>query len=142
MTARRHVLLASAAIGAFALAPALSACSDSAKNAQPAASDASSTAASSQEGSTHVGTLIDVRTPEEFAEGHLKEARNIDFSAPDFAEKIGELDKNAEYTLYCRSGRRAGEALDMMKAAGFTKVTNAGGLEEAAKALDTEIVKN
>ena len=83
-----------------------------------------------------------MRTPEEFADGHLKGATNIDFNSADFTEKINELDKDAEYTLYCRSGRRSGLAVEAMKAVGFTKVTNAGGVEQASKTLGLDIVKD
>lgn len=141
MTARRRPLAAIAAFGVLALVPALGACSDASTDAQPAASSAGQKTGAAAQPNTAVGALIDVRTPEEFAGGHLTGATNIDFNAPDFAERIGELDKDAEYTLYCRSGRRAGEALEIMKAAGFTKVANAGGLEEAAKSLGLDIVK-
>lgn len=157
MTARRPSLVFLAAFGALALVPALSACSNtpsepgstasSASSSASASSDSTSSGSSSSSGSsgqanTAIGTLIDVRTPEEFADGHLKGATNVDFNGPDFAEKISELDKDGEYTLYCRSGRRSGLALEAMKAAGFTKVTNAGGVEQASKTLGLDIVKD
>ncbi|WP_455159507.1 rhodanese-like domain-containing protein [Schaalia cardiffensis] len=157
MTARRPSLVFFATLGALALVPALSACSStpsesgstasSASSSASVSSDSASSGSSSSSGSsgqanTAIGTLIDVRTPEEFADGHLKGATNIDFNGPDFAEKISELDKDGEYTLYCRSGRRSGLALEAMKAAGFTKVTNAGGVEQASKTLGLDIVKD
>ena len=157
MTARRPSLVFFATLGALALVPALSACSSTPSESGSTASSASSSASvssdsassgsscssgSSGQANTAIGTLIDVRTPEEFADGHLKGATNIDFNGPDFAEKISELDKDGEYTLYCRSGRRSGLALEAMKAAGFTKVTNAGGVEQASKTLGLDIVKD
>lgn len=157
MTARRPSLVFFATLGALALVPALSACSStpsesgstasSASSSASVSSDSASSGSSSSSGSsgqanTAIGTLIDVRTPEEFADGHLKGATNIDFNGPDFAEKISELNKDGEYTLYCRSGRRSGLALEAMKAAGFTKVTNAGGVEQASKTLGLDIVKD
>ena len=157
MTARRPSLVFFATLGALALVPALSACSStpsesgstasSASSSASVSSDSASSGSSSSSGSsgqanTAIGTLIDVRTPEEFADGHLKGATNIDFNGPDFAEKISELDKDGEYTLYWRSGRRSGLALEAMKAAGFTKVTNAGGVEQASKTLGLDIVKD
>ena len=157
MTARRPSLVFFATLGALALIPALSACSNTPNESGSTASSASSSASvspdfassgssssseSSGQANTAIGTLIDVRTPEEFADGHLKGATNIDFNGPDFAEKISELDKDGEYTLYCRSGRRSGLALEAMKAAGFTKVTNAGGVEQASKTLGLDIVKD
>ncbi|ENO17454.1 phage shock protein PspE [Schaalia cardiffensis F0333] len=155
MTARRPSLVFFATLGALALVPALSACSSTPSESGSTASSASasvssdsassgssSSSGSSGQANTAIGTLIDVRTPEEFADGHLKGATNIDFNGPDFAEKISELDKDGEYTLYCRSGRRSGLALEAMKAAGFTKVTNAGGVEQASKTLGLDIVKD
>lgn len=76
------------------------------------------------------GTVVlDVRTPTEFAGGHLPQARNIDFEAADFATKIAALDKNATYAVYCRTGNRSGSALEQMTAAGFTHTYDlAGGI--------------
>ncbi|MFW6211710.1 MAG: rhodanese-like domain-containing protein [Spirochaetota bacterium] len=66
--------------------------------------------------------LIDVRTPAEFAEGHLPHALNIDIYGADFSEAIGKLDKNAPTFLYCRTGNRSGTALQAMKQMGFSEV--------------------
>lgn len=67
------------------------------------------------------GTIVlDVRTPAEFASGHLPQAKNIDIEGPDFATQIAALDKSAKYAVYCRSGNRSGTALEQMAAAGFT----------------------
>jgi rhodanese-related sulfurtransferase len=71
--------------------------------------------------------VLDVRTPEEFVEGHLSNAVNIDFNAPDFKAKVNELDKQKTYLVYCRSGRRSLEAAKVMKAAGFNSVINMKG---------------
>lgn len=66
------------------------------------------------------GTIVlDVRTPTEYAGGHLPGAQNIDIEAADFATKIAALDKFATYAVYCRSGNRSGTALEQMTAAGF-----------------------
>lgn len=135
MTAPTPRLAALLTIGAIGLV-GLSACGNEAEG-----SSAKSTGTAASERATPApGTLIDVRTAEEFTSGHLEGATNIDISAPDFAEKIASLDKSASYTLYCRSGRRAGQALEIMKAQGFEKVSNAGGLEEAASALGLDVV--
>ena len=73
------------------------------------------------------GTLVlDVRTPAEYASGHLPQATNIDVNA-DFANKIAALDKNATYAVYCQSGSRSGAALDQMTAAGFGHVYDLTG---------------
>ncbi|MEV0902772.1 rhodanese-like domain-containing protein [Actinoplanes sp. NPDC049802] len=73
--------------------------------------------------------LLDVRTPQEFAAGHLPGAVNLDMEATDFATRIAELDHGGTYALYCHSGRRSGLAADQMHAAGFTAVIDlAGGI--------------
>lgn len=71
--------------------------------------------------------VLDVRTPEEFAEGHLAGAVNVDASAPDFDGQVSELDADAAYAVYCRSGSRSEAAVERMQAAGFTDVEHLGG---------------
>lgn len=76
------------------------------------------------------GTIVlDVRTPAEYASGHLPQALNIDIEAGDFATRIATLDKNATYAVYCRSGNRSGVALEQMAGVGFTNLYDlAGGI--------------
>jgi len=85
-------------------------------------------------------TLIDVRTPAEYAEGHLAGAVNIDVQAVDFADRIAELPTDAEYVVYCRTGSRAGAAVTQMEALGFTDVSNAGSLADASASTGAAIV--
>ena len=66
--------------------------------------------------------ILDVRTPEEVAEGHLAGAKNINVQDDLFQVSIDQLDKNKTYLLYCRSGKRTAVAGAKMKAAGFKKV--------------------
>lgn len=66
--------------------------------------------------------ILDVRTPEEVAEGHLPGAKNIDVQDELFQQNIEQLNKNKTYLLYCRSGKRTAVAGAKMKAAGFKKV--------------------
>lgn len=74
--------------------------------------------------------LIDVRTPAEFAAGHISGASNIDVESADFASQIASLDKTKTYALYCHSGRRSGIAMQLMQQAGFTNVYDlSGGIE-------------
>ena len=68
--------------------------------------------------------IIDVRTPEEFNEGHLEKAVNIDFNAETFKEELAKLDKNKTYLVYCRSGNRSGRAMSIMRELGFKEVYN------------------
>jgi phage shock protein E len=72
-------------------------------------------------------TVIDVRTPEEFAEGHIEDATLIDFSARDFTDRIAELDPEQEYLVYCRSGNRSGQAVAIMRELGFGRVFDMEG---------------
>ena len=78
--------------------------------------------------------VIDVRTPAEYAAGHVAGAQNIDVEAGDFAAKISTLDKEASYLLYCRSGRRSAIAAEEMAKAGFTDVVDGGGLADLVAA--------
>jgi len=71
--------------------------------------------------------LLDVRTPEEYGAGKLAGSVNIDFYAPDFRDKLSQLDKNDHYVIYCRSGSRSGKTLTIMRELGFTHVEDIGG---------------
>lgn len=68
--------------------------------------------------------VLDVRTPEEFAAGHVAGAVNIDVSAPTFADQIAQLPTDATYLVYCRSGNRSAQAAAQMVEAGFVDVYN------------------
>ena len=71
--------------------------------------------------------LLDVRTPSEVAEGMISGAMVIDFTAPDFTDKISTLDKGKSYFVYCKAGGRSSRAVEQMKGAGFKKVYNLEG---------------
>lgn len=74
------------------------------------------------------GTIVlDVRTPAEFAVGHLPGARNIDVNAPDFLAQVTALPRDLPYAVYCRSGNRSATALGMLKQLGFTSTYHLGG---------------
>lgn len=74
------------------------------------------------------GTVVlDVRTADEFASGHLAGAHNLDVNAADFAAKVGALPKDVPYAVYCRSGNRSATALAVMKQLGFTQTYHLGG---------------
>lgn len=79
-------------------------------------------------------TVIDVRTPAEYAAGHIAGAQNIDVEAADFGSKIAGLDKKATYLVYCHSGRRSGIAATQMAAAGFTKIVDGGAMADLVAA--------
>lgn len=71
--------------------------------------------------------LIDVRTPEEFGEGHLAKALNYDWYGAAFDKQIATLDKSKPVFLYCRSGGRSASAVAKMKAAGFNEIYELSG---------------
>lgn len=66
--------------------------------------------------------IIDVRTPEEFAKGHIENAVNIDFYSAIFRDDLDKLDKDKTYLIYCRSGRRSGLAVPMMQELDFMEI--------------------
>ncbi len=75
-----------------------------------------------------VGVItLDVRTPGEYAEGHLEGAQLIDFQSGNFESEISSLDKDATYAVYCRSGNRSGQAVKVMHDAGLHNVYNLNG---------------
>ncbi len=86
--------------------------------------------------------VIDVRTPEETSMGYLEGAQLFDIQNASFMDNLATLDKAADYYIYCRSGNRAGQAIDIMKQAGFTgELVNGGSLENAANQTGLTVVK-
>ena len=72
--------------------------------------------------------LVDVRTPEEYAEGFIQGAINIDyFDQQSFIKQISELDKKEPVYLYCRSGNRSMKAARQLVTLGFEKVYDLAG---------------
>lgn len=124
-SARRRSRLVVAALAAAALT--LSACSDEVQAAS---------AAPLPEGTF----LIDVRTPAEFAEGHLAGALNIPVELPSFAAQIDALPVEGDFLVYCRTGRRAEAAIEYMEARGMSAV-NLGSLSAAAGATGRPVVR-
>lgn len=72
--------------------------------------------------------VVDVRTPDEFAEGHVENAHNIPLS--DVATGFAAIDKDQPIVVYCRSGNRSAMAMQALLEQGFTNVHNGGGLNE------------
>ncbi|CAM2065550.1 Rhodanese-like domain-containing protein [Sulfidibacter corallicola] len=73
--------------------------------------------------------LLDVRTPEEFKQGHIAGAELMNFHDPKFQARLGKLAKDKTYLVYCRSGGRSGKTAKMMKELGFVRVYDlAGGM--------------
>ncbi len=82
--------------------------------------------------------IIDVRSPQEFAAGHVEGAINIEHTA--IAQEIAKagVGKDDTVLLYCQTGRRSGIALDTLKGMGFSKAENVGGIELARKTLSNK----
>lgn len=68
--------------------------------------------------------ILDVRTPQETAQGMIEGAIEIDFLAPGFADAVKQLDKDKTYLVYCRSGNRSSQACTVMEEQGFSKLYN------------------
>lgn len=86
--------------------------------------------------------LLDVRTPAEYAAGHLPDAVLLDFQAPGFAQALAGLDPSLHTLLYCRSGTRSFAAMEVMRQAGWQRVTELKsgivGWQEAGLPVVTE----
>lgn len=66
--------------------------------------------------------ILDVRTPEEFADGHIDGAVNLDVQSRDFETKLRALDRKKSYLVYCRTGNRSRQAVIAMEALGFRSI--------------------
>jgi len=76
-------------------------------------------------------TILDVRTKGEYDPEHIEDAYNRDFYAADFREQLDSLDKSRVYLLYCRSGNRSGQTLDLAEELAFDTVFNMiGGITQ------------
>ena len=75
----------------------------------------------------HRTVALDVRTPEEFAAGHVPKAVNLNYSSPSFADEVAKLDRKRPYAVYCKSGGRSARAAKIMKDLGFQYVYDFSG---------------
>lgn len=71
--------------------------------------------------------LIDVRTPEEYKEGHITDAKNIDFYSKEFTAEFNKLDKDQPVYIYCRSGSRSRQAGNKLSEMGFKEIYDLKG---------------
>jgi rhodanese-related sulfurtransferase len=142
MDTRSHVVVAALVA---ALAVGVSACSSPSEDTSAAGADhvtfpsATSEAAAVPDGrhldptafATAIkqpGTVVlDVRTPAEYAAGHIATARNLDVQSSDFPQQVAALDKTASYAVYCHSGKRSAAAVQLMGAAGLANVVDLSG---------------
>ncbi|MGR0220681.1 rhodanese-like domain-containing protein [Agromyces sp. ZXT2-6] len=84
--------------------------------------------------------VVDVRTPGEYAAGHLDGAVNLDLTSGQLAAEVPALDPEDEYVVYCKSGNRSAQATQIMEQAGL-EVTDAGSMQQAADATGLPIVQ-
>lgn len=75
----------------------------------------------------HEGIILDVRTPEEFANGSIPEAVNINFYDDNFKNKLQELDTTQAVYVYCAKGGRSSKSMKMLADMGFNRVYNLSG---------------
>ncbi|CAN5307165.1 rhodanese-like domain-containing protein [soil metagenome] len=85
--------------------------------------------------------FVDVRTPAEYASGHLEGAISLDVEASTFDSLAAQLPADGTYLVYCRSGNRAAAAITRLQQLGFTNLTNGGGLDSAAASTGLKVVQ-
>ena len=126
--------------------PILKKSSDGKKAAVTAKAETKITEVSSAEAKKRLAdgsgvVVIDVRTPGEFAAGHIEGAKNIDFMAPDFAKKVQALDRNKTYLVHCQSGGRSGSSKKVFKKLGFKNILHLSNGFGEWKASGNKVVK-
>ncbi len=141
-TTFRRASLAALGAAALALTVSLSGCSSDSDSASDTAATSESSevqgpsaAVEAPESPVRVGvpqfaevitdpnvTIVDVRTPQEFSEGHIDGAVNIPVELPDFMDRVSELDPSGTYAVYCRSGNRSQPAVQGMASVGINGI--------------------
>ena len=84
--------------------------------------------------------VIDVRTPGEYAAGHLEGAINIDVQSPGFDAQAGAQPQDGTYVVYCQSGNRSAAAVSRLDELGYTDVIDAGSMSAATGSTGLAIV--
>lgn len=87
------------------------------------------------------GVLVDVRTPEEYAAGHLEGSQLINYYESDFEARVSELDRDVPVYVYCRSGGRSGRSASQLHDMGFKTVIDLSGGIMAWESAGKETVK-
>ena len=131
---RRAVLTASGAALSLALISPLAACSSSPSSSTTAATPVQETKAitkvdpaTAESLVTQGVTVLDVRNPEEYATGHIAGAVNVNWEGADFAAQVKQLDPATPVLVYCHSGNRSGQAVQVMEQEGFQRIFDLGG---------------
>ncbi len=87
-------------------------------------------------------TILDLRTPEEYAVAHLEGARLVNYNSPRFAEELAQLDRAQPYLIHCASGRRSTAALETFRKLGFQQVIHLDGGLRAWQAAGHPVVRS
>jgi rhodanese-related sulfurtransferase len=114
---------------ALVLCAPLLACSDDAEQASAASAEVSAGQPAAELALEEERTVIDVRTPDEFEQGHVEGSVNLDIRDAGFPEAIANLDPDGAYVVYCRSGNRSAQAANEMRALGL-EVIDGGALTD------------
>ncbi len=85
--------------------------------------------------------LIDVRTQQEFASNHIKNAKNIIYQGEDWEEQISKLDKEKPVYVYCQKGGRSAKCASLLQQAGFEKIYDLEGGISQWMIEEKEVVK-
>ena len=101
----------------------------SATGSQPTIAQPTAAASAIADVAAGRATLIDVRTPAEFAAGHAKGAINFDVTKME-AGRLPAVAKSAKIYVYCRTGVRAGMAQSILQHSGYTDVSSIGGMKD------------
>ena len=130
---RRAAMTASGAALSLALMGPLAACSSSTSTSTAATPVQETKAITKVDPATAESlvkqgvTVLDVRTPEEFATGHIAGAVNVNWEGADFATQVKQLDPAKPVLVYCHSGNRSGQAVRVMEQEGFQRIFDLGG---------------
>lgn len=130
---RPSVRLGGALLAVVALSAALAACGEAVAEQPPSPAPGQVTVIDSAQAAAlraQQGTVVaDVRTLEEYREGHVVGAQHIPLEDPElWAQRVAALDPSGTVVVYCRSGRRSAEAAQLLVQAGFESVYDAGGI--------------
>ena len=91
---------------------------------------------------TSPGTILDVRTPEEYSEGHLKNAQLNNVKDNNFEENLNAIPKDKPVYVYCRSGNRSKKAKAILEQSGYTEIYELDGGIMAWEKEENQIVKD
>lgn len=87
----------------------------------------------------HNRVIVDVRTPEEFKDGHLTDATNVPLNELETRIVSVVTDKKTPVLLYCRSGARSGSALEILHRLGYENAVNLGSYDNARQQIDNAV---